>query len=271
MADILTLVFKTFMSQTVLKKDLTVSPPPTTTYSSLVVGDHSVSRSVLLLAAVTAASQRGMKVMFFTQTQIQSLPASLQKCVPNLSPQSLKTVEELLQQMASLHESINTSPTPPSLIIVDRLEGFLCGPRDCSHSGVHPGEQSSIAHLSALLFDTAAFLTQVLEQRSSSLGPCRIIASFQSEVDTGQGGGEPYATDPILDSLVRYFQVRCTLEQDRGYEAVAAGLQQVWHIYLSGRGITEVSCTKDCEDRAGVGQEWQLLIFPNGLMEFKLV
>lgn len=78
------------MAQTDLKKDLTVSSPPPTTGSALVVGDHSVSRSVLLLAAVTAASHIGMRVMFFTRTQIQSLPASLQKCLPSLGPQSLK-------------------------------------------------------------------------------------------------------------------------------------------------------------------------------------
>ncbi|XP_071330693.1 ATPase SWSAP1 isoform X2 [Trachinotus anak] len=269
----------TFMPQTDLQKDSTVRPPPPTTCSALVVGDPSVSRSVLLLAAVTAASQMGMRVMFFTQTQIQSLPASLQKCVPSLGPESLKkikfsyprTVEELLQQMASLHESTNTTPTPPSLIIVDRLEGFLCGPQGGSHSEFHRGEQSCAAHLSALLCDTAAFLTQVLEQRSSSSGPCRFIASFQSDVDPGQTGGEPSATDPILETLDRYFKVRCTLDQDRGYEATAAGLQQIWHIYLSGRGITEASCAKESKDRPDVAQEWQLLIFPNGLMEFKLV
>ncbi|XP_070780122.1 ATPase SWSAP1 [Enoplosus armatus] len=278
MTDILTSVFRTFMSQTDVRKDLGVTPPPPTPRSSaLVVGEHSVSRSVLLLAAVTAASEMGMRVMFFTQTQIQSLPVSLQKCVPSLSPESLKkikfsyprTVEELLQQVASLHESTNTSPTPPSLIIVDRLEGYLRGPGGGSHSGFHPGEQSCAAHLSALLCDSAAFLTRLLKQRSSSSSPCRIIASFQSEVDTGNAGRE--GGDPVLDVLDRYFQVRCTLDRDRSYEAAAAGLREVWHIYLSGTGITEASCTKDCEDRPGVGQEWQLLISPDGLMEFKLV
>lgn len=180
-------------------------------------------------------------------------------------------MEELLQQIASLHESTSMSPTPPSLIIVDRLESFLSGLSADSHSGFHPGELSCAAQLSALLCDTAAFLTQVLEQRSSGSGPCRIIASFQPDVESGQTGGEPSATDPILDILDRYFQVRCTLDQDRGYEAAAAGLQQVWHIYFSGRGITETLCAKDCEERQSVAQEWQLLIFPDGLMEFKLV
>lgn len=180
-------------------------------------------------------------------------------------------MEELLQQVASLHESNNTSPTPPSLIIVDRLEGYLCGRGGGSHSGFHPGEQSCAAHLSALLCDSAAFLTQLLKQRSSSSAPCRLIASFQSEADTGPADGEASATDPILHVLDRYFQVRCTLDRDRSYEAAAAGLQEVWHIYLSGTGITEASGTKDSEDRPGAAHEWQLLIFPDGLMEFKLV
>ncbi|XP_037649157.1 ATPase SWSAP1 [Sebastes umbrosus] len=278
MTDILTLVFRTFLSQTDVKKELTVLSPSASTCSTLLVGDSRISRSVLLLAAVTAASETDMRVMFFTQTQIQSLPVALQKCNTSLSPESLKkikfsyprTVEELLQQVASLHESTNTSPTPPSLIIVDRLEGYLCGPGGGSHSGFHPGEQSCAAHLSALLCDSAAFLTQLLRQRCPSSAPCRIIASFQSEVDTGQAGGEASATDPILDVLDRYFQVRCTLDRDRSYEAAAAGLQEVWNIYLSGTGITEASSTKDCEDRPAIAQEWQLLISSDGLMEFKL-
>ncbi|XP_049924988.1 ATPase SWSAP1 [Epinephelus moara] len=278
MTDILTLVFRTFMSQTEVKKELTVTPPSPLTCSTLLVGDTSISRSVLLMAAVTAASEVGMRVMFFTQTQIQSLPVCLQKCVPCLSTESLKkikfsypkTLEELLQQVASLHESTNTSPTPPSLIIVDRLEGYLCGPGGGSHSGLHPG-LSCAAHLSALLCDSAAFLTQLLKQRCSSLAPCRVIASFQSEVDSGQAGREASAMDPILDVLNRYFQVRCTLDRDRSYEAAAAGLQEVWNIYLSGTGITEASGTKGCEDRPALAQEWQLLISPDGSMEFKLV
>nr|XP_046272604.1 ATPase SWSAP1 [Scatophagus argus] len=279
MTDILTLVFRTFMSQTDVRKEIGVSPPSRTASSTLIVGDHSISHSVLLLTAVTAASEMGMKVMFFTQTKIQKLPVSLQKCVPSLNPESLKkikfsyprTVEELLLQVASLHESTNTSPTPPSLIIVDRLEGYLCGSGGGSHSGYHLDEQSRTAHLSALLCDSAAFLTHLLEQRSSSSAPCRLIASFQSEVDTGDAAGETSATDPILDVLDRYFQVRCTLDRDRSYQAAAAGLQEMWHIYLSGRGMTEASSAKDCEDRTGEAKEWQLLIFPDGLMEFKLV
>ncbi|XP_053194733.1 ATPase SWSAP1 [Scomber japonicus] len=280
MTDILAHVFRTFMSQSDQRRELDVPPlPPEACSTVLLVGERSTSRSVLLLAAVTAASQMGMRVMFFTQTQIQSLPVTLQKCVPSLSPESLKkikfsyprTVEELLQQVASLHESPNTSPIPPSLIIVDRLEGFLRAPAGDSHSGFHSGEQSCAAHLSALLCDTAAFLTQVLQQRASSSAPCRVIASFQSERDTGKESGGPSATDRILNVLDRYFKIRCTLDRDRSYEAAAAGLQEIWNIYLSGTGIRETSSTKNCDDKPHVAQEWQLFIFPDGLMEFKLI
>uniref|UniRef100_A0A665VZK7 SWIM-type zinc finger 7 associated protein 1 n=1 Tax=Echeneis naucrates TaxID=173247 RepID=A0A665VZK7_ECHNA len=182
-----------------------------------------------------------------------------------------RTVEELLQQVASLHEPNNTSPMPPSLIIVDRMEGFLHGSRGGSLNEFHSGEQSCAAHISALLCDTAAFLTHVLEQRSSGAGPCRVIVSFQSDIETGQVSGASSVTDPFLETLDRYFPVRCTLDQDRGYEAAAAGLQELWHIYFSGSGITETLSAKDSEDRLNEAQEWQLLIFPDGLMEFKPV
>uniref|UniRef100_A0A8D0AE29 SWIM-type zinc finger 7 associated protein 1 n=1 Tax=Sander lucioperca TaxID=283035 RepID=A0A8D0AE29_SANLU len=89
-----------------------------------------------------------------------------------------RTVEELLHQVASLHESCNTSPTPPSLVIVDGLEGFLRGCGGGGHSASHPGRPSSAAHLAALLSDSAVFLTQLLKQRCSSSAPCRVIASF---------------------------------------------------------------------------------------------
>ncbi|XP_041673274.1 ATPase SWSAP1 [Cheilinus undulatus] len=276
MADILTLVFRTLMSKTNLKNDCQITPPSPESCGTLVLGDNSISRSLLLLAAVTAA-ETGMNVIFFTSTQIQSLPLSLQKCIPSLRPEILKKIkfcypcrmEELLQQVASLHEFMSVAP--PSLIIVDRLEGYLCSPVGGITSGFYPGEQSCAAHLAALLCDSAAFLTRLLKQRSSCAAPCSFIASFQSKVDTGQAGGEASAIDPILDVLDRYFQVRCTLDQDKSYEAVAAGLQEVWHIFVSGTGTAQSCCMKDNKGRLNIDQEWQLLIFPDSQMEFKLV
>ncbi|XP_038152675.1 ATPase SWSAP1 [Cyprinodon tularosa] len=270
MTDILTLVFRTFSSQTGQNKDPGVCPPAAAAAprcSSLVVGQHRLSRSLLLLAAVTAASELGIRVTFFAQSQIQSLPVCLQRCSTTLSPDGLKkitfsyprTLEELLQRVASLHEA----PLPPSLIIIDRLDGFLRDPGAGSHAGFHSGELSRAAHLAALLCDTAAFLTEVLQQRGPSSDPCRVIASFLSDVDGGQESKDSSATDPVLDVLDRYFQARCTLDQDESYEAAAAAAQEMWHIYLSGRKVSE--------EGAALAEEWKLLCFPDGLMKFKSV
>lgn len=89
------------MSETGLKKDPSVCPPAPAPCSALMVGDHRISRSLLLLAAVTAASERGIKVLFLAQTQIQSLPVFLQRCSPSLSPESLKV--ELRHVHVGLH------------------------------------------------------------------------------------------------------------------------------------------------------------------------
>uniref|UniRef100_G3NTA1 SWIM-type zinc finger 7 associated protein 1 n=1 Tax=Gasterosteus aculeatus aculeatus TaxID=481459 RepID=G3NTA1_GASAC len=241
MTDILTLVFRTFTSQTDGSEELTGPPTSPATCSALLVGDAGLSRSVLLLAAVTAASEVGVRVVFFTQTRIQSLPPCLQKRKILFSYP--RTMEELLQQVARLHEPTNTSPAPPSLIVVDGLEGFLCE-RGAGLAGFHPGEQSvQAAHLSALLCDSAAFLTRVLRSRSPGADPCRVVASFQSPGDGGRAGGEASAADPTLEVLDRYFRVRCTLDRAGSYEAAAGGLHEVWDIYLSGTGMADASDT----------------------------
>ncbi|XP_062310413.1 ATPase SWSAP1 [Osmerus eperlanus] len=266
MADILTLVFKSFITRG--SKQFNVLLP--SACSTLVIGDKNISRSLLLFAAVKAASEMGMKVLFLTQTQIKSLPASLQHCMSSLSPDNLKnikfvyprTVEELLQEVASLHEST----APPSLVIVDGLEGYLACPGR-SHGG-QLGQQSSAAHVSALLYDTAAFLTQTLEKRVSSLDPCRVIVSFQSDWE-GHAAGDPSGVDPVLQVLDRYFQVRCTLDQDRGSKPTADGSLDLWRVYLSGSGITNAT-TGGCED-LGVAREWRMNVQPNGSLEFSLV
>lgn len=75
-----------------------------------------------------------------------------------------RSLEDLLQDVASLHESASGSAAPSSLIIVDGLEGYLRGPG--VSGGLQQAEQSSAAHVSALLYKTAAFLTQTLEERA---------------------------------------------------------------------------------------------------------
>lgn len=169
-------------------------------------------------------------------------------------------MEELLQQVAGLHEFSSKSAVPPSLIIVDRLEAYLCGSGGSRQAGLHLEHLSCAAHLSALLCDTAVFLTR----GSSSAAPCQLIASYLSEEESGQTD----ATDSVLDVLDRFFQAHCTLTPDESYEAEAAGLQEIWHIYIS---ETSDFNTERCEDRKGEDQEWQLLISSGGLMEFKMV
>lgn len=85
MADILGVVFRRFASGTVIS-------PPHAEGNTLVLGDVNVSRSVLFLAAVTAATDLGLKVLFFTQTSFQSLPVSLRASIPGLKLESLKVI-----------------------------------------------------------------------------------------------------------------------------------------------------------------------------------
>lgn len=278
MADILTRVFETFRAQSDIAAENVETSVQTSSRSALVLGDRGLSRSVLLLAAVTAASASGLRVLFLTQTQIQNLPVPLRRSVPRLNPAALKkikfcyprTLEELLVQVAGLHESTHSSLSTPALIIVDGLEGYLCTPTPSTSSGFNTSAQSSAAHLSALLCDTASFLSQVLEKQGSGHAPCRLIASFQPHETPEHKSGEPTA-DPLLDVLDRYFQVRCTLDLNRSYNATSDGFKQVWNIYLSGLGITRSSCKSEAIDdpQAHTSEEWTLLLFPDGLMEFK--
>ncbi|CAL9693555.1 unnamed protein product [Knipowitschia caucasica] len=273
MTDVLLLVFKTFArrSGSVVTEGSSVDSAP----SALMVGGHSLSRSVLLLAAVTAASESGLRVVFLTHTQIQSLPVALQRRVPTVTPDALKkikfcyprTLQELLVQVAGLHESLPHSP--PALIIVDGLEHYLCAPAAASSSAFNTSEQSSAAHLSALLCDTASFLTQRSKKQGSPHTLCRLVASFQPQGHTEPKGGESSAY-PVLDVLDRYFQVRCTLDQDSSYESTSGGLQQVWNIYLSCLGMKNTSHKDGAEKKEEHPfHEWRLLLLPDGLMEFE--
>lgn len=119
MADILTLLFRTFSSQAELKETPSGSAVPGAGGGALLVGERSVSRSVLLLAAVTAASELGLRVVVFTQTQIQSLPAPLQRRVPSLGPESLKVGS--MVRTGSGYEAAGSNPKP------DRLQHVVMG------------------------------------------------------------------------------------------------------------------------------------------------
>uniref|UniRef100_A0A3P9LIU2 SWIM-type zinc finger 7 associated protein 1 n=1 Tax=Oryzias latipes TaxID=8090 RepID=A0A3P9LIU2_ORYLA len=140
---------------------------------------------------------------------------------------------QLLLQVASLHES----PPPPSLIVVDRLESFLRGPAGGCSTGCFSGEQSSGARLSALLCDTAAFLTQVLEQRGTSRGniSSRLSTTYSNIEEREQGRGSCWkalkrsnsqcscdvarqSSEPLLASLSLFMAIVETFEALGGRE-----------------------------------------------------
>lgn len=91
MVDILSVVFQRFGSQLHASGDIKLSSQPES--STLVVGDENINRSLLFLTALTAASEMGYKVLFFTQNQIQSLPVTVQDSF--LKPENLKVTKKV--------------------------------------------------------------------------------------------------------------------------------------------------------------------------------
>lgn len=173
-----------------------------------------------------------------------------------------KTLEELLQQVSGLHEDAAQTASLPSLIIVERLDGYLAGSVGSGSSSSGGGYQlhdySCAAHLSSLLWDTCAFLTHLQQQKDCSTAACRLIGSFQSNDDTG---GSSAADPQIMEVLDRYFQTRCTLHRAGGRVAAAgAATQGLWNVYFSGRGLTH----------GAVVSEWQMRLFPDGLVQCRL-
>ncbi|KAJ8404175.1 hypothetical protein AAFF_G00339480 [Aldrovandia affinis] len=283
MADILALVFRHNNAQPRDLKNLSfASGPDRNTLPCMIVGERcGIKTSLLFLTAVTAAAELGVRVLFLTPSPIQSLSGPLKDSLANLDPDGLKKIkfmyprsqEELLQDVASLHECVRGPAGPPSLLIVDGLEHYL-GAGGRGPTAARGEDQSAAAHVAALLADTAAFLTQKLEERGEACAPCRVIVSFDVEWQGHTPPGDPSAQDPLLSVLDRYFSVRCTLDRDRNPAApapAAAGEPgDVWQIYFSGVGIAD-GHTSAQEDGSVLGQQWRLAIRPNGAMEFSPV
>ncbi|KAL1278755.1 hypothetical protein QQF64_025428 [Cirrhinus molitorella] len=229
MADILGVVFRRFASGTITSN---VIFPSHLEGNTLVLGD--------------------------VNTPFQSLPVSLRASIPGLKLESLKnakfvyvkTLEELVEDVASLHELASEAASPPSLIIVDGLDLYLHG----SRVGPLQDDLSPVAHVAALLHDTAAFLTQILQNRADGQGLCRVMVSFQSESE-GSRDSEALAPELLLSVLDRYLQVRCTLEEVKGNGE--AGLNK-WQVYLSAM----------CPSRV---EQWHMLLQAGGALEFSPV
>lgn len=167
-----------------------------------------------------------------------------------------RTLEELLEDVASLHELVNEPTSPPSLIIVDGLEKYVC-----IHDRLKQDAQSMAAHTVALLHDTATFLTQRLNTTAEEKPlPCTIMVSYQPE-GKGQGEREGLAPDPLLTVLERYLQVRCTFEKVINAESK----QNEWLLNLSGSGLQVKGVGKVEKVQAW---QWHLAQMPNGALEF---
>ncbi|XP_048847003.1 ATPase SWSAP1 [Brienomyrus brachyistius] len=267
MADILTVVLKQYSRES---KDLKL--PPLSDYTScVVVGEcDNLRKSLLFLTALTAASELGLKVLFLSPAPIESLPGVLQSALARLSPDDLKKIKfkyprcsaELRCEIAALHE---LAAPPPSLIIVDGMDLYL---------GAEDGllaKQAQTAHISALLLDTAAFLTQRLEGNGDAAAPCYVITSFRPEQE-GRTAGESSAPDPVLAVIDRYFPVRCTFTKGEGTSSsleCATEIKETLKIYFSGVGLNAASpLIKTHETR--FGQQWSLSVAQDGAMEFSV-
>ncbi|KAK3552469.1 hypothetical protein QTP86_012171 [Hemibagrus guttatus] len=163
-----------------------------------------------------------------------------------------KTMEDLLEDVASLHELVPETAPLPSLLIVDGVERYLCvqdrPQQDC---------QSAAAHIVALLHDTAAFLKARSEK--SQQPACRVIVSYQREWE-GRGS-DAFALDSILSVLERYLKLRCSL-----HKVINSGeALNEWMLYLSGPGL-QVDGYGDGEKCLG---SWRVVMQLNGTLEFR--
>ncbi|XP_018594180.2 ATPase SWSAP1 [Scleropages formosus] len=251
------------------------SPVPRAASSCVVTGARCSPKTPLMfLAAITATSELGLKVLFLSPSPVPSLPGPVQEALAKLSPEALKkmqfrypgSLEELLHEVASLHESPSRGASPPSLVILDRMEHYLRPGRD----GVLQQDRAAAAHISALLLDTAAFLTQKLEERGEAALSCQVIVAFDPEWE-GRTSGDLTTADPILTIVDRYFPLRCTLSQDERCAPLqaAAKTEEVWQICFSRLGVT-TPCSTNTED-SGLGQLWRLVVCQDGAMNFSVV
>ncbi|KAK1799240.1 hypothetical protein P4O66_007486, partial [Electrophorus voltai] len=168
-----------------------------------------------------------------------------------------KTLEQLLEDVASLHELVRQAAAIPSLVIVNGLDRYLCSPE--LQGRPQQEAQSMAAHVMALLHDTAAFLTQNLEARVESQAPCRVVVSVQPGIE-GRGGGDVLGPDPFLSVLGRYLQVRCTSEKEWRGEG-----QNEWLLCLSGQGL---QVDGDAIEKEGLALKWHVAMQPSGVLEF---
>ncbi|XP_067828940.1 ATPase SWSAP1 [Heptranchias perlo] len=233
MAGTLLQVFRSF-SDGDTRADVTSNWDSTDLAACLLLGENSCGKtSLLFLAAATAAAQEGRRVLFLAPSPIQALPAPLL----SLDPLSLKRIqfayprsaEELLQAVASLHESPGCLP---SLILLDGLDDYL---------RQDTGRQAAL--IAALLRDSAAWVTEKLR---TSAG-CQVIVTLKTLTQ------EETAADHGLHIIERYFPVKCVVKEQL-YKPDGA---QSYLISFSGLVINEPEGT--CTPQSVDDCTWELL------------
>lgn len=125
--------------------------------------------------------------------------------------------------------------------------------------------QAQTAHISALLLDTAAFLTQ-----RDTASPCYVITSFRPEQKSRTAGESP-APDPVLTVIDRYFPVRCTFTNGGTSSSLgsATEIKETLQVYFSGVGLNATPpLTKT--DETHFGRQWSLSVSQDGAMEFSV-
>ncbi|XP_058864172.1 ATPase SWSAP1-like [Acipenser ruthenus] len=222
----------------------------------VVLGEAGCGKTALLfLSAVMAASEFGVRVVFLSRTPIHTLPAPLQGARAGVDLLSLKKIQfkyprsavDLLRDVASLHEN---DKTLPSLIVIDGLDQYL------RSAGDHSQQSLIAARLSALLADTASFVSQKLTSARSDGGSgnapqeCQVIISLNSEA-----GDESPARGQALSVIERYFSAKCLLEREPEFGDTA------WRVRFS--GAQQSSCD--------LGMGWRLMYSQSGAMEFHAV
>uniref|UniRef100_A0A8D0B623 SWIM-type zinc finger 7 associated protein 1 n=1 Tax=Salvator merianae TaxID=96440 RepID=A0A8D0B623_SALMN len=162
----------------------------------LLLGPAGSGRSALLFrAALVRAASSPARVLFLAPRPLERLPgggtaaAGAIQRIHFLYPPCLR---ELLQLVASLHETFSSSL---SLIVLDGLEEYL---GSCSSS-------SEVAHLMALLLDTANHFKQKLS--TDSAASCPLIVSMKYP-------GEALEEEEHLSIVERYISARCWLHPD---------------------------------------------------------
>ncbi|XP_072347096.1 ATPase SWSAP1-like [Scyliorhinus torazame] len=205
----------------------------------LLLGEESCGKSALLFLAAAAVAARGGRdrVLFLAPRPLQALPPPLLR----LEPGGLRRIqfaypgsaEGLLEVLASLHQSPGCLP---SLLLLDGLDGYLRGPG-------HGDRAHQAALISALLRDSAAWISETLPQRAQ----CQVIVTLKTLTQ------EETALDLGLPMIERYFPVKCVVKEE------LCQLKGVQRYLVSFGGLAKREAKGPPTSPSAVDCTWELL------------